>query len=1377
MCAHGAVRVYSVRLSREYDACSTMLPAAQDRAPSRPALRQLLNAIVRTDEELDALFIDHFPEQKKLLSAGMNRVQKLNILLESEPAERIDSALRESHPEAYRQQGALPSPENLRQVPLQMGTPEQQEQIERLEALICEHEKAAAAQQSTSELDREIVALKKKLRASRPSLQPGEYLTHYRLLEELGSGGFATVYRAFDSKLRVTVALKVLHPHLCSSPERRARFERGARQMLGCHHPNIVRVVSSLVQDSGFDFYVMDYLAGGTLHQRVLAGTLTSGQGLRAVLGIGRALSYAHGRGLVHRDVKPQNILFDDAGQAYLSDFDLVWAPDTTGGTRTGQLGTFVYLAPEADEQDEVGPAADIYALAMTATFVWLRQDLPMAAVRDAGQFWRGFDCPSRLKSVLQRGASLSPNDRYATVDAFCRALEAAWLATEESLRMEEARRVEAAAAVESNSPLSATEQASLAKYSQWLDEQYGLWDVRDALPDLDPRLAWAAQQPLRAVYLPLKLQAVQASHEDVGQSWISLSTAQTGARSEPFPISSNRHLLVAGFAGSGKSTWLRYQALRLAAENKGLPLVIEGKRLARFMTQQARVQVETLLIDFLNALFVASLDASTKENALRLLDVAEAPRPVLFIDGWEDLGIHADRVLRALRNFGKRYPRTLICVTAQPHMVREFETETYARHRLAIENIHDVKQFCERIDALVQAQAPALDASQRPFRQLLTAQEHRTEYSDYLLPVPLFLSQAFLLDLLHPLPENQHRVLEAYLRNVVTRADRKRAEGADHGIPAAGIENVEERLTLVAAITEWLDSNQPVDTARSEVALSSWIEHLEPEADEIRRHDLQEWLLGPVGIFVVRHQRIQVVNEVLFLFLRAWFFRLRFPNGLDLSALPGREGHRGARELEYIIKYYALLSSATVQDDIIESLIAKIDPPSKEGNATGGYSASESIRAVGKFFALGLGSTAAFEKWLHLSIKDTISSTVRWAFSRLWSISNQSARKEELVKHVSATAADGTGFAWSRFYELPRDLGLAHELPRPRPGSAARLLVDAVIDGPTLPAHVACAGILCGGGLPAPLRGSLPLLGLWPSLRRLAAGRAQALVGLGWSRKDLVAAARDLLLAPTWSSRHARVAEGMRLLAGQYHGIDQTLASEIEHHQVLDWLATKSIKTLIPVPGDSENKIDDIYLHEQWSHWAIAKYLEIAGSGDPASAIHAAMLRWTRKFLACAEVLPRNEALTTVIANCSARVGPRAIWAHLPRGSRLRESPPSRLLAEACLLSLHPDADRRAFLAAREECAAVSDQMWRDLADYFVGEAEPAALERLRAPLSAYAATVQDPLFAAGLHYVVGGNVWFPDEAELSVDELAASAGLAAPPYLMDLPPLAEIR
>src|SRR5262249_16678639 len=141
--------------------------------------------------------------------------------------------------------------------------------------------------------------------------------------------------------------IKVLHTNLAGDPQRRERFFRGAQAMMRLTHPAVTRVLAPKGEDDGFYYFVMEFIPGGNLREAVLECRVKRKDTLPLILRIGEALAMAHARGMIHRDVKPSNILIDEDCDTKLTDFDLVNAYDTTGGTRTGALGTVVYAAPE----------------------------------------------------------------------------------------------------------------------------------------------------------------------------------------------------------------------------------------------------------------------------------------------------------------------------------------------------------------------------------------------------------------------------------------------------------------------------------------------------------------------------------------------------------------------------------------------------------------------------------------------------------------------------------------------------------------------------------------------------------------------------------------------------------------------------------------------------------------------------------------------------------------------------------------------------------------------------------------------------------------------------------------------------------------------
>jgi formylglycine-generating enzyme required for sulfatase activity len=273
----------------------------------------------------------------------------------------------------------------------------------------------------------EILDIRRQLREG-GRLHAGDFLANgrFKLIEQLGRGGFATVWKAFDKRERTPVAIKVLHGQFVDDRTRLERFFRGARKMAELHHPGIVRVTERRMDDGGFHFFVMEHLEGGDLREAVLRGKVRSDRIVPLIQEVATALHYAHEKGVVHRDVKPANILIDGEGRPKLTDFDLVRAVDTTGGTMEGaMLGTYLYSAPEAlIAAQEVKPLADVYSLAITTAFCFQGQDLPLDILRDTAGFLRRLPAPSGVLEVLAKAAAWDAEARFPSVRDFARALE-----------------------------------------------------------------------------------------------------------------------------------------------------------------------------------------------------------------------------------------------------------------------------------------------------------------------------------------------------------------------------------------------------------------------------------------------------------------------------------------------------------------------------------------------------------------------------------------------------------------------------------------------------------------------------------------------------------------------------------------------------------------------------------------------------------------------------------------------------------------------------------------------------------------------------------------------------------------------------------------
>ena len=207
-------------------------------------------------------------------------------------------------------------------------------------------------------------------------LQPGTSLGPYQIDAPLGAGGMGEVYKATDTRLDRTVAIKVLPEHVAADPDLKQRFEREARTVAALNHPHICTLHDIGNQD-GIDFLVMEYLDGETVAQRLEKGALPLDQALQIAIEIADALDKAHRQGIVHRDLKPGNIMLTKGG-AKLLDFGLAklrkpgvvgtetfFAATTLSEPLTARgtlLGTLPYMAPEQVEGREADARTDIFA-------------------------------------------------------------------------------------------------------------------------------------------------------------------------------------------------------------------------------------------------------------------------------------------------------------------------------------------------------------------------------------------------------------------------------------------------------------------------------------------------------------------------------------------------------------------------------------------------------------------------------------------------------------------------------------------------------------------------------------------------------------------------------------------------------------------------------------------------------------------------------------------------------------------------------------------------------------------------------------------------------------------------------------------------------
>ena len=261
----------------------------------------------------------------------------------------------------------------------------------------------------------------------------------YVVREEIGQGGMATVYRAFDPHFQRDVAIKVLPLHFLHDPRFRARFEREARIVAGLQHPAIVSVYD-FGEDNGQPYLVMSLMSGGSLEDKLRQGPMPLVETERIIGRLAPALDAAHQRGVIHRDLKPANILFDQWNEPYLTDFGIVKLTGGSGDLATlttigGIIGTPAYMSPEQVQGGQIDGRSDVYSLGIIL-FQMLSGRLPFDATTPIGLAFKHVSepipsiqslgsvrLPAEFQIIVNHAMAKQPDDRYPTALALSRDL------------------------------------------------------------------------------------------------------------------------------------------------------------------------------------------------------------------------------------------------------------------------------------------------------------------------------------------------------------------------------------------------------------------------------------------------------------------------------------------------------------------------------------------------------------------------------------------------------------------------------------------------------------------------------------------------------------------------------------------------------------------------------------------------------------------------------------------------------------------------------------------------------------------------------------------------------------------------------------------
>jgi hypothetical protein len=891
-----------------------------------------------------------------------------------------------------------------------------------------------------------------------------------------------------------------------------------------------------------------------------------------------------------------------------------------------------------------------------------------------------------------------------------------------------------------------------IQEYRTRLKKRFERWDLRG----VGAVQAGGAGNPIEAtlddMYLPLRLaEGFEPEKFDAG------STMQPATL-----VTWDKPLVVRGSAGSGKTTWMRWTFRRLIEMPGAIPFMIELRRLAYVWTKTEARGAERTLDAYLRDV-VAESGASGWEDALpEVFKSAAGPRPVLLVDGWDELGELGDDLRDKLIGFLEAHPRVLAVVSSRPYgSSRPSGSDGFEVLDLQPLSNEEISNFTHHFHHRIYGEdiVSAREAARR-FREALKGSPAALS----LARTPLLLTMMLLISRDRPLPDKRHLLYEECIRNLLSaRPEQRELEGARLQHDQWRPQDSSERWRALAAMAFQMQRAGYQKHRVQIVAASSHLENLLPENwKREEKRGFLSWLVGAAGVMIDR------ADGTLS------FAHLSFQEYLAAHHLAvSREGDevriQSSRELMDDLQWWETLRLwAAIVGDRNPAHLTPVLRQLIRGKPSGFWLTST-------FLADGLGQEV-FEEWCQILSRRFHLNEVKWAdiSAVAWDASQQKERRQQIASLWPALARQQTWLATL----VAKDWLFKGRITERLESEDS---FDRFVYHADRGQGIGRARVLVGFNPVWPLNPwELVLLRLFPARRTVLSARLQALISLGGSLSEIMIVARRLLSdlndeqARRMAQRAARVFVRHWTKTYERHiarFFARDFGRDLAWYLARNWTREWRQNGMAYWAADWARNWTRYWARDWARDWARGRTLSWMRGWEQQLAPYVGLdlaSHWVREL-----GLEGSSEISdwVVVENASVgRAWTRAMVARFPKA----DAPHYRLMQIACSVSLRPEEGSSSLLSALSAYPRKGDPLWPALARH-LARCSTDKDRTLLIDLARHPEKREEPL-SSGLKYYVRGDLVFEDGSEMTLDALCDELGLPRLPYLEEMPPEIDV-